>query len=167
MPDTTGASGKGGRPEVLVTHFVDLTQLLAQQPDLKTLAVVARKSTIEWPAKFRRAMREVCKDRALTSPIPPRLMAAIIPARGILLLWPGAADDRRGFEVQASPAGRRVTTDLAEAFAALGVRLPYGITVGIPATRYLHPIHGECLALHFRSAEFLPKKSRTAAGLME
>lgn len=167
MADGIAHSGKGEGPEVLVTHFVDLTQLLAEQPDLKTLCVVARQGTIEWPAKFRRAMREVCKDRALTAPIPPRLMAAVIPARGILLLWPGTADDGRGFAVQASPAGRRVTTDLTEAFEALGVHLPYGIVIGVPATRYLHPIHGECLALHFRAAEFLPEKSRSAAGLME
>ncbi|MFZ5825734.1 MAG: hypothetical protein ACOY94_15665 [Bacillota bacterium] len=166
MINDSSAPGKGGR-EVQVTHFVDLTQLLAEQPDIRRLAVMARGSAIEWPAKFRRAMREVCKDRALTTPIPPRLMAAVIPARGILLLWPGIGDDERGFEVQASPAGRRVTTDLKEAFDALSIHLPYGVVVAVPATRYLHPVHGECLALHFRSAEFLPEKSRTAAGLME
>lgn len=166
MPDRNETTDKGSGPQVLVTHFVDLTQLLAQQPNVATLAVVAKGNVIEWQSKFRRVMRKVCMDRALTSPIPPRLMAAAIPARGILLLWPGAAEDERGFEVRSSPAGRRISTDLSRAFAALGMDLPVDVSVAVPVTRYLHPVYGECLALHFQSAEFLPEKSRTAAGLM-
>lgn len=166
MARQTDPSGPNDGPEVLVTHFVDLTQLLSEQPDIKRLAVVARGNLIEWHAKFRRVMREVCKDRGLPLPTPPRLMAAAILVRGILLLWPGDADDRRGFEVKSSPAGRRITTDLTKAFGVLGMNLPYEITIAIPITRYLHPNYGECVALHFQAAEFLPEKSRTAAGIM-
>lgn len=157
----------GATPQVMVTHFVDLTQLLSQLPDVKSLAVLAKGNTIEWQAEFRRVMREVCKDRALAYPVPPCLLAAAVPTRGLLLLWPTSADDARGFTVRVSPAGRRITTDLTEAFAALGIDLPNEITAAVPVTRYLHPIYGECVALHFQVAEFLPEKSRTAAGVMD
>ncbi len=149
-----------------MTHFVDITQLLLAKPDLKVLAVQARGNTLEWPAKFRRAMREVCRDRALTCPVPPRIMVAAVPSRGLLLVWPGDAEDPRGFPVRVTPAGRRITADLTEGFAALGINLGPNIVIAIPVTRYLHPVHGECLALHFQAAEFLPEKSRTAAGLL-
>gem|GEM_PF-3177250 len=162
-PESDG--GQTG-PQVIVTHFVDLTQLALVKPDMKTLAVQGRGNTLEWPAKFRRAMRAVCQDRALPWAVPPRLMVAAVPSRGLLLLWPGAEDEARGFVVRLSPAGRRITTDLTEGFAALGMNLSQEIVIAIPVTRYLHPVHGECLALHFRAAEFLPEKSRTAAALI-
>lgn len=150
---------------MLYIHGVDLTELLAQQPDIKTLAALAKGNVIEWPIAFRRAMGALCQDRAVRRDIPARLMAAVIPGRGILLLWPGPAHDHRGFEVHSSPAGRRVRTDLTLAFACLGIDLPYQVAVAIPVTRYRDPVCGACLALHFRAAEFLPKKSRSAAGL--
>lgn len=154
-------------PQVKITHFVDITQLVTVQPDIKTLSVISQGNVIEWPAKFRRAMREVCKDRALRAPIPPQLLAAAIPSRGILLLWPGTGAGEHGFPVRQSPAGRRVTTDLTAAYAALHIDLPNEIVIEIPATRYLHPVYGETLALHFHGAEFLPEKSRTAAALID
>jgi hypothetical protein len=155
------------RPPVIVTYMIDLTQLLAQPPDVKTLAVLVKGNRIEWQAKFRRAMGEVCKARAVSPPIPPRLKAAAVPSRGILLLWPVSTPCEPGFPVEASPAGRRITTDLTEAFGALGMNLPDEIAAAVPVTRYLHGTYGECLALHFQRAEFLPEKSRTAAGFME
>lgn len=154
-------------PQVPRTHFVDLTQLLSQEPDIKKLAVLAKGNVIEWHARFRRAMREVCLDRAHPEAVPARLRAAAIAPRGILLLWPASVDQSEAFPVNSSPTGRRVTTDLTQAFASLGICLPVEVTVAIPVTRYLHPVYGECLALHFMGAEFLPEKSRTAAGLMD
>lgn len=154
-------------PEVLLTHFLPLPEFAREQPDIKELAVLTRGNSLEWPTRFRRAMRAVCFNRAFPQAVPPRVMVAAVPNQGILLLWPCLAAEERGFEVRSSPAGRRVTTDLALAFAFLGVDLPAEVVTAIPATRYLHPVHGECIALHLTGAEFLPEKSWSAAGLMD
>lgn len=154
-------------PQVLLTHFLPLPEFVREQPDIKELAVLTRGNNLEWPARFRRAMRSICYNRAFPQAVPPRVMVAVVPNQGILLLWPCSHADERGFEVRSSPAGRRVTTDLAIAFGALGIDLPADVVTAIPATRYLHPVHGECMALHLAGAEFLPEKSRSAAGRMD
>ncbi|MFZ5814689.1 MAG: hypothetical protein ACOY93_05245 [Bacillota bacterium] len=159
-------TGRSSGPRVEITHFADLTQLVSAQPDIERLSVLTRGNIMEWPSKFRLAMREVCVSRALSEPIPAQIRIAAIPNRGLLLLWPTHPADPDGFAVHVSPAGRRISADLTEAFAVLGIDLPPEVVVAVPATHYLHPTHGLCLALHLRSAEFLPERSRTAAGRM-
>lgn len=144
-------------------ELIDRTKINVEPPNIKKLSVRARGRSIEWRAKFRRAMRELCKERGTPSPVPSRLLSAAIRSKGILLVWPGEADDERGFEVYVSKGGRKIMTNLAAAFASMKIELPDGISVDVPVTRYLHGTYGRCLALHFNEAEFLPKSSASAA----
>ncbi len=156
-----------GRTPRVLSEDVPRQEVLdaMEEPDIEKLSVIAFDTILRLTARFRRALKALCRDRGLPVAIPSRLMVASTKAKGVLLLWPGAEDDPDGFPIHKSPQERRVTVDLPEAFERLKVALPYGVVIEVPAVRYHSPRFGHCLALHFKKAEFLYKKSKTAVTL--
>ncbi|HEY3367479.1 MAG TPA: hypothetical protein VGK74_20680 [Symbiobacteriaceae bacterium] len=151
---------------MLAVNFMSGVKLLRvedQRPDTQRTSLRAIGTTLIWPADFRAAMAALCRRRGLPAGIPATVKIAIVEAQGILLMWPCRAGDPDGFSVRVSPAGRRVSLKLTDAFSVLKVGLPAGVTIGVPVSPFRSPRHGRCLALHFNQAEFLYKQSRSSA----
>ena len=124
-------------------------------------------TTLSWSAAFRAAMEELCAVHGVPGPVPVRVGLMPVKAEGVILVWPVGAEDPAGITVTASANARRVTNDLAEAFAKLGAHIPPGIATEMPFARY-QAKHGQCLALSLSKANFLYKRSRgSAIGLLD
>lgn len=120
-------------------------------------------TTMVWSAEFRSAMEQLCLARGLPPVVPACLISVTLKPEARVLLWPGRGLLPDGHAVRVSPAGRRVTNDLAEPLASLNVDLPEGIVIEVPVFPYTSPHYGPCLALHFPKATFLYRRSRASA----
>jgi hypothetical protein len=155
--------GDAGQPFDEDAELVDRSQVKLERPGTKDLSVRAYDHTIEWRAKFKDEIRELCRLRGVQGPVPATLMTAVLKSRGMLLVWPGEAKDPRGFEVNAKQNGQRIFTTLTEAFVTLKVALPRGTSVSVPVRPYKSPKYGQCLALYFSEGTFLGGRWRDAA----
>jgi hypothetical protein len=127
------------------------------------VSLLAAGCAIEWSATFREAMAELCSARGVRKTVPAGLSAAPLRSEGILLVWPRDSSGPGIHPVRVTPAGRRITTDLAGPLAELGVALPHGIVIDVPVGPYYSPKYGHCLALFFPRATFLYRRSKGSA----
>ncbi len=156
-------------PEDAVEEVIRRTQIKTYHPSTHELAVRLEDNTIHWWARFRDAMQQLCQLHGIPGPVPTTLMAAAIREKGILLLWPGGANDPDGFDVNVYEQGGKITTTLTEALSVLKVDLPNNTSVAVPVTPYKSRQYGPCLALHLTKARFLRRDgvSQAAAGAQE
>lgn len=137
-------------------------------PDISRLSVRTFGTTLDWTAGFRRAMRALCRVRGVAGSRPERLRVTPSKAGDMLLVWPAAPGEHRGYAVRAQKEPRGITTALARPMGGLGATIPDGICVELPVTRCQDPEHGPCLALHLRRGEFRYLESRgSAIGLQD
>jgi hypothetical protein len=124
--------------------------------------------TLVWSGSFRQAMKALAQSRGLPASIPMSVAVNFVKGKGLLLIRPAEASDQEPVPVRVSPQGRRMTSEHPAAFASLGVDLPDGILVEVPAIPYICPRHGHCLALQFQKATFLYRQSKgSAIGLQD
>lgn len=118
---------------------------------------------VEWPAGFRQTMRAVCAYRDLPHALPDWVSAALSPCEKHLLIWPGWSDAEESFPVRVYSQERWAKVCMTEIFVRIGMPLPEGVVVEIPADYRESPTHGPCVAIDLRQGEFLPKKSKPFA----